>query len=157
MEPEVIADDIVNKVEQVYNNPHCDGGAMHAYEKFRDEFSSLERQGISAGDVKRTWAKVQEDLEERGILPEISVAWAQTNFAEVSGRGDKGNSNIDREDLAEYIRDNSYPETRLATALTRMYEDISSLSFNDGQGLSASDLNQFLTDRDAEFGITRCQ
>lgn len=132
-----------DRIEEKLKTPGCEGGAIAAYDRFQLEFQQI-AQSNSQPDTKRQLLSVTNELEKRGFLPAISVAWAAENFDAISARGNTSNPNLDMTDLGEYIRENSYPTTLLALSLKQNFHAVSASVQGDGAGISTFDAAQYL-------------
>lgn len=108
------AHDVVANVE----NAEKSGGINAAYEQFKTEVDTINRS-VPAAEREKQLAVMTSELSNAGLLPELSLKWAQEHRFEITKEGQ-----FNRTDLSYFKKGNDAVSQAMAGALLEQYDEL---------------------------------
>lgn len=123
-----------------------DQGADAAYKALMTDYQNYQKSGASTTDVQKYWGQVTTELTKSGVLPDVSVAWADNQLKQNTGAagaidraGQGGFTKADLNAFAYETQGNSDPtKTADATFATSLAGQVDKFT---GDGLKNFDGN----------------
>lgn len=94
------------------------GGVNAAYDQFKVEVDSINRN-FTPGEREKQMANLTSELNQAGLLPELSLKWAQDHRFEITQDGQ-----FSRTDLSRFKKGNDAISQAMAGALIEQYDDL---------------------------------
>ena len=94
------------------------GGVNAAYDEFKHEVDSINKN-FAPGEREKQLSELTSQLNAAGVLPEISLRWAQDHRFEITQAGQ-----FSRADLTNFKKGNDAVSTAMADALLSQYDEL---------------------------------
>lgn len=92
----------VDAIQKAMDDPLA-GGTAGAYRKLQDEFFEAQRT-LDTSSMQKHWAETIQELQERGMLNDLTLAYTAEEFEKLAG----GDGKISRSDVRQAQKDDPF-------------------------------------------------